>query len=686
MRTLALLWIALAACEDAGGVDADDDGVVARDDCDDADPAVFPGADEVCNGVDDDCDGAVDADDAGVVGVPIYYRDGDGDGVGAASLGPACTPPAGAVARGGDCDDAQADVNPSAVEVCDGVDNDCDSRVDDADDGLDDPDAPRWFHDKDLDGYGSSSDTVLACVSPGPEWSSVGEDCDDADDERNPGADEICDGKDNNCDVATGLLVDEADPAFVGGGGGPTWYADGDRDGFGAGPIVADCDGGPGLADRLGDCDDARSDVHPGVTERCDRIDNDCDGYTDDDQWWDDTYGYRIPVTVRGPARVTRAPAVAVQVSPRTALTAFSDPGTPVPSSYRLVLQDCARGYPQVPFDLVDAAVGLLDPGVAPVAGAPFEGSLVFRYDLDGVWATKENLSASGTEQYALYFSSTTLGTSSGSVPQGGSFSYTAGATTVLQNDLTRLELDPAEGGLATWLGRIGGQNVGAQAESTAGNGLYLGPRTGGLGEWVQATDATGTITQVFVGDVAAVLRSTGSATGTHGTFAYTVTWLMVASRPEVYAKVAYTASGPTRVGPQSPTWTTGVRPWQVDNEALLGLGTTTGFRDPAYRFVRATYANDTFGVALGWRDMPLAAGNPVQQADGRFLGLVGQDFEESPTSTTIDVGWGDALLDHAVTVAIPFTGSWSASEVDVLGTIAGTRGEAGAPQIVPVR
>ena len=41
-------------------VDADGDGVVADDDCDDTDPTTFPGADEVCDGVDNNCDERID--------------------------------------------------------------------------------------------------------------------------------------------------------------------------------------------------------------------------------------------------------------------------------------------------------------------------------------------------------------------------------------------------------------------------------------------------------------------------------------------------------------------------------------------------------------------------------------------------------------------------------------------------
>ena len=107
--------------------DLDGDGAVAASDCDDADPARHPSAAEACNGVDDDCDGQVDD----VAAPPRWYADADGDGYGdAASAVEACEPPAGYLSDAGDCDDADAEVNPLASDVCNGADDDCDGTTD----------------------------------------------------------------------------------------------------------------------------------------------------------------------------------------------------------------------------------------------------------------------------------------------------------------------------------------------------------------------------------------------------------------------------------------------------------------------------------------------------------------------------------------------------------------------------
>src|SRR5690242_10838537 len=73
--------------------------VEAPDDCDDADPAIHPGASEACDGIDDDCDGEIDPD------ARTWFADADHDGFGTTELQlDACAAPAGFTDVAGDCD------------------------------------------------------------------------------------------------------------------------------------------------------------------------------------------------------------------------------------------------------------------------------------------------------------------------------------------------------------------------------------------------------------------------------------------------------------------------------------------------------------------------------------------------------------------------------------------------------
>src|SRR5690606_24204125 len=96
-------------------------------DCDDADATTYPGAPELCDGIDNNCNGEVDE---GVL-IP-FYADADADGHGdVAAVIMACMPPSGYVATAGDCNDADPAIHPGAVEICNSLDDDCDGLTDD---------------------------------------------------------------------------------------------------------------------------------------------------------------------------------------------------------------------------------------------------------------------------------------------------------------------------------------------------------------------------------------------------------------------------------------------------------------------------------------------------------------------------------------------------------------------------
>jgi len=250
-----------------GYADADADGYPACEDCDDSSDSVHPGADEYCDGLDNDCDGTTDND---ALDARTWYADDDGDGRGdPATAVSACTQPSGTVSDGSDCDDSDGDVWPGAPEYCDGVDSDCDGTLDE-DDALD---ATTWYIDYDSDGYGSSAYAVNACAQPSG-YVADDSDCDDADAGSNPGAAELCDGVDNDCDGET----DEDSAADA-----ATWYIDYDGDGFGsdAYTMVA-CSQPSGWVGNRADCDDTTAADYPGADEYCDGADNDCDGTVDE--------------------------------------------------------------------------------------------------------------------------------------------------------------------------------------------------------------------------------------------------------------------------------------------------------------------------------------------------------------------------------------------------------------------
>ena len=180
----------------------------------------------------------------------------------------ACALPAGFVANSDDCNDDATGIHPNADELCGGVDENCDGALD-----IGATNTTVFYRDVDSDGYGTSSDTQRGCTVPNGyvanaddcddgvflihpfidadnDGSNACQDCDDNAPDRTPGANEQCDGVDNDCD---GIV-----PA------NETTNADADA-------FVA-----------CADCDDTDNLVFPGAAERCNAVDDDCDGDADE--------------------------------------------------------------------------------------------------------------------------------------------------------------------------------------------------------------------------------------------------------------------------------------------------------------------------------------------------------------------------------------------------------------------
>lgn len=218
-----------------------------------------------------------------------------------------------------DCDDNDPSRNPGAIEVCDGIDQDCDDLIDE-----NATDLQTFYADADGDGFGDALAERITCDAP-VGFVMDATDCDDANSAVFPGAEEVCNQSDDDCDGLVDADDPDIDPSNLytvwpdlddddhGDANAPSFLSCEDRDDVSLDNL--DCDDSDpatyigvatldnpdacmqdidndgwgsdrptSAAARPGsDCDDGRALRNPGLSEFCDDTDNDCDDIVDED-------------------------------------------------------------------------------------------------------------------------------------------------------------------------------------------------------------------------------------------------------------------------------------------------------------------------------------------------------------------------------------------------------------------
>lgn len=198
--------------------------VTGNDDCADDDPDRFPGAPELCDGIDNDCDDVV----------PTSEVDSDGDFY-AGCVGWIGSVPG--ILGGSDCHDGDPELFPGQI----------------------------WYPDCDADAFFSGEPETACMVPESPCLDGLGPDGGWGHTQPEP----------SDCD-------DEDALEFP----GQLWYPDGDGDGHGNPAADGQDCARAGSTDVTtnNDCDDLDPDTFPGAPELCDLLDNDCNGLVGGDE------------------------------------------------------------------------------------------------------------------------------------------------------------------------------------------------------------------------------------------------------------------------------------------------------------------------------------------------------------------------------------------------------------------
>ena len=442
----------------------------------------------------------------------------------------------------------------------------------------------------------------------------------------------------------------------------PTWYGDGDGDGYGGPDAIEACAMPFGFASVTGDCDDASSDIHPDAAEVVDGVDNDCDGVVDTPRTDTATdtgtepgpdVSYRLPIRITGASVDLEGPPLLVNVDLSSALV---DAGVTEPvetRSIRVVYEPTAGAPIELPSQFLDGVWGLdaKVPSDDPIGDGV--GTVAFLHDTDGDPDTIEILGAGETVFYYL-----TFGTEGVDATYPTDLQVEVGG---LSNGRTKVVLDPSRGGLVSTLSIDGSPVLTSQTDGLYGNGVNTRSQT-----WMD-TPLTNVATSVVVADgpvVAIVTADTQMAD-----YDARYTFWMFDRHPELWVKAWVEITDDTQLQAYDDAVET-IRPWQSVQSGLTAPWVFTD--DPAGAW--AHVSDGTWGIGWGYREPPRWI-HSTSNYDPYFISRANDAIEPGGPANQ-GVPAGTTLIDHTVMAVFPHAGPYAAIEGRMAGLLEGVQWE----------
>jgi len=328
------------------------------------------------------------------------------------------------------------------------------------------------------------------------------------------------------------------------------------------------------------------------------------------------------------------------------------------PSTLVAVMQPCSTGQPALEAQFLDGIQDLLEKTSHDDPIGDEKGSVAFLYDTNGDYSSVDELTASTTVSFALYFGGSQQPTTSNTA------AAVATASGELDSGLTNARFEASSGGLLQDLFLGASHSLASQTRTTYGNAAYMN-------EWSHAPqNGTGTITVLESGPIIAALKAEGVRTTSIGSYEYEHTYWMFSGHPALWSKVDQYVTTSMNLS-FFQALITAMRPWQTLHDGFPDPNLLAFTADPADLW--ATLSDGSHSVGWGYVTPPAFVDsiNYLLSFGSPFLFANANDVVNLSEQTTV-LSPGTAFFDNIVQVILPTASSAADTQTTLLPLLDG--------------